>query len=397
MLYVVFSIYLLSQSLTQRTHSYHSLAIISIERFTTSSSRLRHRPTRRSNTGACGGGDTRICENTDNGVKNSLGYSCVDVAIGHNYGYNYCKSNFDTATFTASDMCCACGGGQTVLLSSDTCEQTSGDHVDIEGDACAHYRKYHLGTGCDGRYDTEYFTASEMCCGCGGSAPSPTTTTTATVAPTTTTTVAPTATTEAPAPTPICFNTMFEARDSRGKHCGNGQYIGGNICGLYDNSQFTANQMCCQCGGGFTWVLGSFDQGWDASAEYCYDDTGNGQLHSLGGTCGFYVLYGESTCSLRDDGDFTASEMCCTWCSLMLERISLSLTQLTHSCHLHNVSSLYIVLTHSESYQSSVFTFFYSTPYTDTTREYRCLRRWRHENLREHGQRSQEQIRAILC
>ena len=73
---------------------------------------LRHRPTRRSNTGACGGGDTRICENTNNGAKNRLGRSCVDVAIGHNQ-IQHLQPNFDTATFTASEMCCACGGGQT--------------------------------------------------------------------------------------------------------------------------------------------------------------------------------------------------------------------------------------------------------------------------------------------
>lgn len=82
----------------------------------------------------------------------------------------------------------------------------------------------------------------------------------------------------------VCLNTMLDARDSRGKHCQNGQYSGGNNCGLYDNSNFTANQMCCQCGGGFTWDLGTRDNGWDASAKYCYDDTGNGQLHSSGGT-----------------------------------------------------------------------------------------------------------------
>ena len=64
----------------------------------------------------------------------------------------------------------------------------------------------------------------------------------------------------------------------------------GNICGLYDDFDFTANQMCCDCGGGFTWDLGSLDEQWDASAPYCYDDTGNGQLNSEQNTCGFYIL-----------------------------------------------------------------------------------------------------------
>ena len=75
-----------------------------------------------------------------------------------------------------------------------------------------------------------------------------------------------------------CANTEFEAKDSRGKDCGHRNYYSGNNCGFFDNSQFTANQMCCDCGGGFTWELGSHDEEWDASAPYCYDDTGNGQL-----------------------------------------------------------------------------------------------------------------------
>ena len=91
------------------------------------------------------------------------------MAIGHNHGYLSCKSDFDTSTFTASSMCCACGGGQTVLpsTSSDTCEHVSPTHLDTEGDTCTHYIKYHLGHGCDGTYDDHDFTASEMCCGCG--------------------------------------------------------------------------------------------------------------------------------------------------------------------------------------------------------------------------------------
>ena len=71
----------------------------------------------------------------------------------------------------------------------------------------------------------------------------------------------------------LCVNTMFEARDSRGYRCWDGNYDSGGICGLYDDVDFTANLMCCHCGGGFTWDLGSLDQEWDASAPYCYDDT----------------------------------------------------------------------------------------------------------------------------
>ena len=69
--------------------------------------------------------------------------------------------------------------------------------------------------------------------------------------------------------------------------------------------------MCCDCGGGFSWDLGSLDEEWDASAPYCYDDTENGQLHSQDGTCGAFYIYDESFCIGYDDSDSTASEMCC--------------------------------------------------------------------------------------
>ena len=114
---------------------------------------------------ACGGGDTRICENTDNGAKNSQGYSCVDVAIEHNHGYDTCKSDFDTPTFTASSMCCACGGGQTIQPSattSETCEHVSNS----EGYTCsdiAVFRSFGYDDLCTSAYDTPAFVASEMC------------------------------------------------------------------------------------------------------------------------------------------------------------------------------------------------------------------------------------------
>ena len=107
------------------------------------------------------------------------------------------------------------------------------------------------------------------------------------------------------------MNTELEVRDSRGEACSNGNYDDGRSCGLYDDVDFTANQMCCDCGGGFWWDLGSLDEEWDASAPYCYDDTGNGELDSYGFTCATKFVYDESFCTGYDDFDFTASEMCC--------------------------------------------------------------------------------------
>ena len=149
-------------------------------------------------------------------------------------------------------MCCVCGGGRTLDGSSETtCEHTSGNHLDTEGDSCTHYLKYNFGQGCDGTYDDVDFTASEMCCGCS----------------------------DWTAPTVMsCVDLDFEGRDSRGKSCSSGDYdTDENICGRYDDEDFTANQICCDCGGGFSWGLGSLDGEWDATAPYCYDATENGR------------------------------------------------------------------------------------------------------------------------
>ena len=62
-------------------------------------------------------------------------------------------------------------------------------------------------------------------------------------------------------------------------------FLDGSKCGLHDDVDFTAGQMCCACGGGFWWDLGSLDEQWDASSPYCYDDIGNGQLDSFGDLC----------------------------------------------------------------------------------------------------------------
>jgi hypothetical protein len=73
----------------------------------------------------------------------------------------------------------------------------------------------------------------------------------------------------------FCMSTMFEARDSRGNFCSNGNYDSGNMCGVHDDVDFTAHQMCCDaydcqtqadtstftassmccaCGGGMRWI-----------------------------------------------------------------------------------------------------------------------------------------------
>ena len=54
---------------------------------------------------------------------------------------------------------------------------------------------------------------------------------------------------------PLCADTMFEARDSYGDPCAY-YFEYPDECGGYDDVDFTAIQMCCGCGGGFSWDLG---------------------------------------------------------------------------------------------------------------------------------------------
>ena len=75
---------------------------------------------------ACGGGEptsinvipyqpATICVNTDHDNVNSDGYPCSYLNILHdneNIAYD-CETQADTSEFTASSMCCACGGGET--------------------------------------------------------------------------------------------------------------------------------------------------------------------------------------------------------------------------------------------------------------------------------------------
>ena len=79
--------------------------------------------------------------------------------------------NYDDHDFTASVMCCACGGGRTTEEEislpepSNMCIDTQGDAYDAGHDSCGWY--WNNPSRC-GSYDDDDFTASEMCCACGG-------------------------------------------------------------------------------------------------------------------------------------------------------------------------------------------------------------------------------------
>ena len=103
-----------------------------------------------------------------------------------------------------------------------------------------------------------------------------------------------------------------------GNDCDSAIYDTPSNCGLYDTEHFTANQMCCNCGGGFQMDLGAFEQTWDATAPYCYENHRDKTLDYEERTCAAYYNMDESLCGSADKRNgqntawiFTASEMCC--------------------------------------------------------------------------------------
>ena len=63
---------------------------------------------------ACGGGSMRQFIDTETEHLNSLGQSCTDISGIIEYGgmQEVCSSTYDTNDFTATEMCLACGGGE---------------------------------------------------------------------------------------------------------------------------------------------------------------------------------------------------------------------------------------------------------------------------------------------
>ncbi len=88
------------------------------------------------------------------------------------------------------------------------------------------------------------------------------------------------------------MNTAGQARDIDNYGCE--AYAPENFCGPNDDSDFSANAMCCFCGGGSTDLTG-----------FCTDTAGQARDARNEG-CDDY-----NVCGIFDDNDFSASQMCC--------------------------------------------------------------------------------------
>ena len=74
---------------------------------------------------------------------------------------------YDTDSFFASFMCCACGGGATIggCRSTDFNPLDGIRLADTDGDGCDYYERFPEDCG---YWDTDDFSADDLCCACGG-------------------------------------------------------------------------------------------------------------------------------------------------------------------------------------------------------------------------------------
>jgi len=215
---------------------------------------------------------TSLCVDMNQDATDRYGDGC-DWYVGR--GFHQC-GRWDDADFTATSLCCACGGG---------CNDNDNGALDSESNSCEYYTD---NVDQCSLLDDQDFTAELMCCQCMGAAHATTS------SPDTTTEAAPETSTSASSPITTCADTDFGATDTYGDDCS--WYIGQSFdqCGRYDDADFTAVSMCCACGGGCA-------------------DTNFGALDAGDKDCSWYALSDAHTlaCGEYDDDDFSASEMCC--------------------------------------------------------------------------------------
>ena len=158
------------------------------------------------------------------------------------------------------------GGGDST--SGATCQNDLSE-TDAYGDDCTWYDS---NAGSCGSYDSDNFEASDLCCACGGG----------------------------------LFDGECEDQDD-----GVTDYYGDSCdwylsspesCGTFDDSDFTADELCCACGGG----RGGHD--FSSSDDDCYSDFSISDEY--GDDCSWYAENADS-CGDYDSSTFSANVACC--------------------------------------------------------------------------------------
>eukprot|EP00939_MAST-03C_sp_MAST-3C-sp1_P000514 g514.t1 len=199
-----------------------------------------------------------ICRDIDyRDVKDSRNERCATGYGEHETGS---CGMFNDADFDSDHLCCDCGGGRL-----ENCTVLSSQAQDSQGNGCDFYDE---DPGKCGLFDDGSFTASVFCCGCGGGKNS------------------------------RCVNNDNNGalKDSNGYTCKDYDlHLPSFKCGLYDDADFSAIELCCKCGGGSACVDGDGASNGDSDGDFCVGYTQNPNW------CG----------GRYDDDDFSADEMCC--------------------------------------------------------------------------------------
>lgn len=213
---------------------------------------------------ACGGG---YCEDTGDITGDTWGDGCDWYAADP---AGRCTNGlYDWDGFHAHSDCCACEAydyWNVVNLHEEACYDTDVDYqTDSEGDYCFWYVGNEEWCGW---FDDDDFFAEELCCACDGGS----------------------STTNG-----SCFDTNDYATDVTYDGCEwYDSYPEG--CGLWDDDDFSSNDMCCSCLGGY----------WQGQ---CYDEA-YGFVDWGGDDCSWYED-NALDCGIWDTEDFDAEDMCC--------------------------------------------------------------------------------------
>ena len=100
------------------------------------------------------------------------GDGCSDYTLNPLWCFGeYEAGDYDDFDFTSNEMCCACGGGDTVeyilYQPATICVNTDHDNVNSDGYPCSYLNILHdnenIAYDCETQADTSAFTASDMC------------------------------------------------------------------------------------------------------------------------------------------------------------------------------------------------------------------------------------------
>ena len=103
--------------------------------------------------------DTGTCRDTNNGALDIGGDGCN----WYEQNVGFC-GNYDNLLFKANEMCCTCGGGTREEFIA-VCHDTNNGFLDTGKDDCEYYVGREIMCG---DFDTPHFNSTQMCCACGG-------------------------------------------------------------------------------------------------------------------------------------------------------------------------------------------------------------------------------------